>query len=112
MKNCLRLLAMVGLFAGGLGVVRAGDPPVPASTTITIPDMDCAGCAKKLGTKLTAVQGVAKAEYNVEARFIRVTHAPNTTPSPRALWEAVEKGDKAPSKLEGPSGTFTAKPAK
>lgn len=68
MTTCLRVFVAAALLAGGLGLVRAGDPPTPVTTTITIPDMDCAGCAKKIGTKLTAVQGVAKAEYNVEAR--------------------------------------------
>lgn len=82
----------------------------PASTTVTIPEMECASCAKKVGGKVTEVPGVAKVEYSVEARILKVTHKPGETPSPKALWEAVEKGGKDPSKLEGPAGTFTKKP--
>lgn len=88
---------------------RAADPP---ATTITIPEMDCASCAKKVGTKVGEVTGVAKVEYSVEARTLKVTPKAGATLAPKALWEAVEKGGKDPSKLEGPAGTFTTKPAK
>lgn len=33
----------------------------PAPTTITVPDMHCGGCAKKVAAKLLEVAGVAKA---------------------------------------------------
>lgn len=88
----------------------AADPPPPAST-LTVPEMDCAGCAKKLGEKLAQVRGAAKVEYDVKGRTLKVTHKAGETPSPKALWEAVEKEDKAPSKLEVPGGTYTKKPA-
>lgn len=91
-----------------VGHARAADPP---ATTITVPDMDCASCAKKLGAKVGEVPGVAKIEYSVETRTLKVTPQSGAAPSPKALWEAVEKGGKDPSKLEGPSGTFTKKPA-
>lgn len=87
---------------------QAADPP---ATTITVPDMDCASCAKKVGGKVAEVTGVAKVEYDVKARTIKVTHKAGATPSPKALWEAVEKGGKDPSKLETPDGTHTKKPA-
>lgn len=86
----------------------AADPP---ATTITIPDMDCASCAKKVGGKVAEVAGVAKVEYDVKARILKVTHKAGATPSPKALWEAVENGGKDPSKLEAPAGTHTKKPA-
>ncbi|MBA4062540.1 MAG: heavy metal transporter [Isosphaera sp.] len=102
---------LVGAVVAGLLLLaahaRAADP-VP--TTITIPDMDCASCAKKIGGKVAEVPGVAKVEYDVQARFIRVTPKTGTTLSPKALWEAAEKGGKDLSKLDGPSGTFTKKP--
>lgn len=86
---------------------QAGDA---MATTITVPEMDCASCAKKIGGKLSEVTGVAKVEYDVKARILKVTHKAGATPSPRALWEAVESGGKDPSKLEAPSGTHTKKP--
>lgn len=81
-----------------------------AATTITVSDLHCAGCAKKVGTKLTEIKGVAKVEYDVEHKILVVTPKADTVLSPKALWQAVKKAGKTPEKLEGPSGTFTSKP--
>jgi Cu+-exporting ATPase len=48
----------------------------------------------------------------VDTQTAKVTPKPKAVLSPKALWEAVEKAKKTPAKLEGPSGTFTAKPKK
>jgi copper chaperone CopZ len=90
----------------------AQQPPSaqPAASTITVPEMDCPGCAKKLGEALVKVPGVAKAEYDVKGRTIKLTHKAGETPSAKALWEAVEKEDKQPSKLDVPGGTYSKKP--
>ena len=77
--------------------LRAADP---APTTITIPDMHCGGCVKSVAAKLVAVEGVAKAEANVEAKIITVTPKANVALSPKALWEAVESAKQKPMKLE------------
>ena len=90
-----------------------GDPSnaaEPVVTKITISDLDCAGCAKKVTTKLLEVPGVAKVETDLETGIAQVTFKPRAVVSPRTLWEAVEKSKKTPVKLEGPGGTFTAKP--
>ncbi len=110
MKTELRWLVAlaVGLFVGGWQAAYAADP---APTTITVPGMHCGGCAKKIAAKLTAVVGVAKAEADVEAKTIKITPKANVVVSPKALWEAVEKAEQTPTKLEGPSGVFTKKPA-
>lgn len=80
------------------------------ATRITVPDMDCEVCAKKAVAKLTAVAGVAKVDVNIEARTLTVTPKENEVLSPKALWEACVAGEQEPTKLEGPGGTFTAKP--
>jgi copper chaperone CopZ len=93
--------------------VAAASPagvPAAGATRITVPDMDCEVCAKKAVAKLTAVAGVAKVEVNVEAHTLTVTPKDKLTPSPKALWEACVAGEQEPAKLEGPGGTFTAKP--
>lgn len=110
MIRALSAAALVAAFALAAGAQPPAPAPVPAST-VTVPEMDCAGCAKQLGGALLKVPGVAKAEYDVKARTIKLTHKPGETPSPKALWEAVEKQDKAPTKLETPAGTHTKKPA-
>ena len=107
MKTTSRFALALGVVLGLVGLSEAADP-VP--TTLTIPGMHCNGCAKKLANKLVEVEGVAKAEADVEAKTIKVTPKANVALSPKALWEAVEKAEQKPTKLEGPSGTFTAKP--
>lgn len=94
----------VGMLGGGL---RAAPP---ALTAITIPEMHCQGCAKKVAAQLYQVPGVAAVQADVQAKKLLVTPKEQALVSPRALWEAVEKAGKQPTRLEGPSGTFTAKP--
>lgn len=106
MTRSLAAAALAALFLLS-AQAQSADPP---SSTITVPDMDCASCAKKLGEKLVKVSGVAKAEYDVKARTIKLTHKAGETPSPKALWEAVEKGEKEPKKLVTPAGTYDKKP--
>lgn len=102
-------MALVTLAVLTLGNALWAADPTP--TTITVPDMHCMGCAKKMANKLSAVPGVAKVEANVEVTTLTVTPKVQQTPSPRALWEAVENAGYTPSKLAGPGGTFVKKPA-
>lgn len=83
---------------------------LPTTFTITMSDMDCAGCAKKVTAKLTEIEGVAKVETDVEKQTAKVTLKPRAVVSPKLLWEAVEKAKKTPTKIEGPNGILTAKP--
>lgn len=102
-------MALVTLAVLTLGNALWAADPMP--TTITVPDMHCMGCAKKMANKLDAVPGVAQVQANVELTTLTVTPKVQQAPSPRALWEAVEKAGYKPSKLEGPGGTFVKKPA-
>jgi copper chaperone CopZ len=109
MKKDIRWFAAVaiaGLLAGRATVYAADPPP----TTITVPGMCCAGCAKKIAKKLVQVVGVEKAEPDLATKSVKVTPRPRMVLSPKALWEAVETADEQPTKLQGPAGTFTAKP--
>lgn len=83
----------------------------PSGTiTIMVEGMHCAGCALKVSGKLKKVQGVANAEADGEKGSAVVTSQPTAAPSPRALWEAIEKAGYKPTKLVSPVGTFTKKP--
>lgn len=96
-----------------VGIITAGEPVCaadPAPTTISIPDLHCASCAKKVTTRLTTLAGVEKAEADVKAKTITVTPKVGALLSPKAVWEAVELAEQVPTKLSGPSGTFTSKP--
>jgi len=59
---------------------------------------------------LTTVSGVESVRPDVEAQLAKVTHQAGKTPSPKAMWEAVEKAGFKPKKIESPAGTFTEKP--
>ena len=68
------------------------------------------GCARKVVKSLTAVSGVKSADADVDAKTVTVTPEADKTPSPKAMWEAIENAGYKPSKIEGPSGTFKEKP--
>ncbi|HUY90543.1 MAG TPA: heavy-metal-associated domain-containing protein [Pirellulales bacterium] len=105
---------VAGLLGAALAIVLASGPLLRAAevrpTVLTVEGMHCAGCAKKIAGKLTAVSGVAQVEANVPKSFFVVTPAERQAPSPKALWEAVEKAGYTAVKLEGPSGVYTKKP--
>ncbi|MBX9680755.1 MAG: cation transporter [Gemmataceae bacterium] len=91
--------------------IHAQSPaPKASNTTITVPDMHCMGCAKKMANELSKVEGAGQILANVEATTVTVRTKSNQAPSPRALWEAVERAGYQPSRLEGPNGVFTSKP--
>jgi Cu+-exporting ATPase len=100
-------VALLGVFVCVIPAVRAGNQDL---TTITVPNMHCMGCAKKMAGQLQAVPGVAGVQANVPATAMIVSPKPQQAVSPRALWEAIEKAGYKPSRLEGPGGTFTSKP--
>lgn len=103
------MVSLAALVVIGLSVGRAQTPPALA-TTITVPDMHCMACAKKMGAQLQAVAGVNSVQANVQATALLVSAKPGAVPSPRGMWEAVEKAGYKPSRLEGAAGTFTSKP--
>jgi Cu+-exporting ATPase len=82
----------------------------PAPITATVEGMHCPGCAKKIAAQLNEVPGVASVKADVAASTMTVVPKAGQTPSPRALWKAVEKAGYKPVKLEGPGGTFTTRP--
>ena len=82
----------------------------PAVTTILVDNMHCTACAKKIAAKLYGVPGVIDVATSVSDNTATVTPQRLKQPSPRGLWEAVEKAGFKPLKLEGPQGTFASKP--
>lgn len=104
---CLALAFLVG---GELHGQNPGSPP--AYTVITVEKMHCDGCAKRIAGKLYEVAGVEKIQVDVEKKTMWVHPKAGVQPSPRSLWEAVEKGADRPVRLHGPNGVFASKPQK
>lgn len=104
----MKLLAMAFtlLLASSGSLLAADEKP----TTIAIPGMHCAGCAKKVTDKLKTLAVVEKADADMTTKTIKVTAKSGKSLSPKELWETVEKADQTPTKLDGPKGTFTEKP--
>ena len=99
------LLAAVAL----LVTTTATQAAEPTYTSITVQEMHCAGCARKIAAQLYAVRGVKEVRVNVEKKILYVLPSANTTLSPRAIWIAVENQD-TPIRLAGPSGIFISRP--
>jgi copper chaperone CopZ len=77
---------------------------------IEVDDMHCANCARKIASKLYGVPGVVAVRTSVTANTATITPQQQRQPSPKALWEAVEKAGFKPVKLQGPQGVFVSKP--
>ena len=78
-------------------------------TTITVGEM-CGGCVKAITAKLQPLADVAKVQCDIKTKRVYILPAQGRVLSPRVLWEAMDEIGKTPTKLAGPSGTFTSKP--
>ncbi|MEK6248891.1 MAG: heavy-metal-associated domain-containing protein, partial [Planctomycetales bacterium] len=96
-----------------LGVCRSktAQAAQPEYTWIFVKDMHCSNCAQKIARKLYNVGGVVKVQTDVNKNVAVVTPQPGINISPRSLWEAIEKAEFLPVKLQGPNGTYTRKPS-
>jgi copper chaperone CopZ len=83
----------------------------PVTTVIEVHNMHCADCARRIARKLYAVPGVVGVRTNVAANTATISPQQRKQPSPKAMWEAVEKAGFKPLRLEGPYGTFVSKPS-
>lgn len=104
--GCILVFGLLAV-AGAYGQT-GGNPPT--YTVITVEKMHCDGCAKRIAGKLYEVAGVDKIQVDVQKKLLWVHPKAGAQPSPRGLWEAVEKGADVPVRLQGPYGTFTTKP--
>ena len=102
--------SLLSLVALGLIASAQTQEQTPPYTVITVEKMHCAGCAKRIGNKLYEVAGVKEVQVDVEKKMLWVHPEPGKQPSPRGLWEAVEKASDRPTRLHGPSGIFVEKP--
>ena len=109
MFNVMRFFGVALALAVGAGLVVAGGT-VPTYTVIQVEKMHCDGCANRIGAKLQETPGVKGIQFDVEKKLLWVHPQPGTTLSPKTLWEAVEKANDRPTKLQGPSGVFVTKP--
>lgn len=70
---------------------------------ITVAEMHCNGCAKKIAARLYTVPGVKSVSVDVKNKTLIVSSQNGKTLSPRQLCEAIENGDDRPVRLAGPN---------
>jgi copper chaperone CopZ len=108
MHRRLKLAIVVTLLAALIGPsIQAANTP---TTAIRVKDMHCEACAAKIRRGLFAVAGVVNVKTDVKTHVAVVMPQQSHQPSPRAMWEAVEKAGFQVVSLEGPGGMFTEKP--
>lgn len=105
-----RVFCRSALFA--FAALASGQTLLAASpgTVIEVENMHCSNCARKIASKLYGVPGVVVVRTSVTANTATVTPQQQRQPSPKAMWEAVERAGFKPVKLQGPQGSFTSKP--
>jgi copper chaperone CopZ len=109
MKKVMRACLAVAVLAGLTGVAAA-QAPAPAHTKVTLTELHCMGCARKISNKVMAVPGVAEMRVDLKARTVFVIHKQGLTPSPRGLWDAIEQADHTPTRMDTPAASYTSKP--
>ena len=86
-------------------------PQLPANAAVIhVEKMCCDGCAQKIAAQLYVLRGVKEVRADWKKKVVIVIPQNQARLSPRAIWEAVEKGQDRPVRLACPVGTFTAKP--
>ncbi len=111
MKQIAQSLALVALLLLVISQQSQAASPVPY-TTIHVHNMHCDECAKKIARKLYALPGVVEVRADVNNNIAYVVPQKDKTIPARSMWEAVESAGFAVAKLEGPQGTYTAKPVR
>ena len=80
--------------------------------TFTVKGMCCPNEARPVVKELEKINGVAKIKTDTKKGTVTIEPKPKTTPSAKALWEAIEKAKGTPLKLVTAHETFTKKPTK
>jgi copper chaperone CopZ len=114
METTMRKTTAFGLALLALAALCLTQAPAQSTskqTVITIEDLDCPSCAKVLEKAIAKLTGVESVKTDVEKQTATILPQDGATLSARALWEAVENAGFKPTKLEGPGGSYTAKPA-
>lgn len=93
-----------------VGVTSAQSPePPPQHAALTVKKMCCAKESIPAIKALSKVPGVKKVSVNYKTRTLSIERS-DIVPSPREVWDAVDKIKIEPVRLATPEGIFTARP--
>ena len=84
----------------------------PDYITVYVSDMHCAGCCKKVSSKLYTLKNVVQVQTNLQKHYAIIVPKPGVKIPPHKIWEAIEQVKMKPVKLVMPKGKqiYTAKP--
>jgi copper chaperone CopZ len=112
MKRISRRKALLA----GIAAVALASPvwaeTTVAYTTIRVTNMHCSACAQRIARRLYGVPGVVEVRADVPKNIAYVVPQKDKELSPRTLWEQVEAAGFKVARLDGPQGSFTAKPTR
>jgi copper chaperone CopZ len=112
MLRCGIALAAMMVALGSCRFVLAEDHNHDHTMTFTVKGMCCEKEAGPVVAELEKVKGVAKVKGDPTKGTLAIEPKPKTDPSPKEIWEAVEKAKVTPVKLATAHETFIKKPKK
>jgi copper chaperone CopZ len=98
-----------GVVAGGMKTL-AQESTAPAYAAVVVPKMCCGKESKPAINELLKVDGVSNVIADHKERTLTVFAKPGDKPSPRAIWEAVERLKLQPVELRTADAKFIEKP--
>ena len=111
LRRGIALAAMI-VAVGACRFVLAEDHNHDHTMTFTVKGMCCEKEAGPVVKELEKVKGVAKVKADPKKGTLTIEPKPKTEPSPKEIWEAVEKAKVKPVKLATAHETFLKKPKK
>ena len=103
-------IACFGCLLVVAAMASIGHAASQSKVTTIVAKIENENCAQRITASLQGVPNVGNVRTDVQKRIVTVAPAGAKTPSPRGLWEAVERTGHPVSRLQGPQGNFTAKP--
>lgn len=107
-RFCASALAITILV--GLSSILRGEEPPKFTVKVTIPNMHCAHCAKKIRSQLFTVAGVHSVKTSLKENLAEVYARDGAKLSAYDIWDKLEKAEFTPSKLVMPDKEYTEKP--
>jgi copper chaperone CopZ len=97
------------------------EPAVPAepasfnlvgapTIALSIPNMHCESCAKKIRSRLFTVKGVSRVVTWLQHDLAVIEPVKGQSVSSKAIWDALEQGKFEVDRIETPQGVIAKKP--
>ena len=116
-RRCSATYGQLLLLAGIATAIVVATPmtlcaqsPGKTDVEITIPNMHCESCAKKIRSHLFTIKGVAKVTTYVAENRVVVVPSAGKTLSALEIWDKLEKAKFTPDKIVTPTAEYTEKP--